>query len=144
MLIMINIFKWFHTDSIELNIPLDKVWRLYMNPDNWPQWVDRFESCDYEGALKSGSVVKAKIKNKSIYLPIFITEIQPHKEVKILIKSPFFVQESCTVFKEISPIKTRLIMKTSIKSLFVPFLKSYFLKKCENTFNMIQCFFQNQ
>ncbi|MGC1879422.1 MAG: SRPBCC family protein [Rhabdochlamydiaceae bacterium] len=124
-------FKWFYEYSTEVDIPLQKVWDFCINPNHWPQWMDQLESCKMEGEFKAGSMVKAKIKNRTFHLPIFITDVKPFKSCALLMKGPLISQTSSCTLREISRDKTALIMKTSIVSILTPFIKRYFTKHME-------------
>lgn len=126
-------FRWSHEHLMEVNIPVQKMWDIYINPSNWPKWVDQFDFCTFEDELKTGTVVKTKIKNRNAYIQIQMIKIKPHEECKFLIKVPLFTQESSCIFQEISTERTLLIMKTSVISLFVPFMKSFFHKRLEHS-----------
>jgi hypothetical protein len=126
-------FSWFHEASIEVDVPLQVAWDFCMNPSNWPKWEDRFDACAFEGTPKTGSKVKMKIKGKSVYLPVFFTEVKPYQECKLLVRVLFFTQQSSSMFQEISPEKVRITMHLHISSLFAPFMKSFFLRKLEKS-----------
>jgi hypothetical protein len=123
--------KWSHEYSIEVDLPLETVWGFYINPGNWPKWLDQIDSCVCEEDLKTGSIVMTKIKNRSLCLPIWITDVVPSQECKILIKAPFFVQQSSFAVSWISPMKTCLTLKTSVESILTPFFKSFYRKRVE-------------
>jgi hypothetical protein len=126
-------FTWSHEDSIDVDLPLQKAWDLLINPSNWPKWEEKLDACVYEGELKAGSKIKAKIKNKPAEVVILFAEVRQYQEYKYIIKSLFFTQESLCMFHEISSSKTRVIFKTSVISFFTPFMKKYFLKNLEQT-----------
>lgn len=63
-------------------------------------------------------------------MPIYIKEIQPYK-AELLVKVPFFAQQNICTLQEISSEKTRITVNLCVKSLFVPFMKSYFHRKIE-------------
>lgn len=124
-------FTWAHEDSIEVDLSLQKAWDFYMNPTNWLKWEDRFDAVVFGGSLTTGSLVKAKIKNKPVHIEIRITEVKPYHECKYLVKVLFFTQESICTFEELSSERTRIILKLKIYSLFTPFMKKLFLKNLE-------------
>lgn len=126
-------FKWSHEHSIEVDAPLQTAWDFYVNPSNWPKWEDRFDSCALEGQFKTGAKVKAKIKNMSAHLLILVTDVKPYHECRCLVKVPFSTQESLCTFQEISPGKTRMVLKIYVISLLAPFMKSTFLKNVEKS-----------
>ena len=130
-------FRWSREHSVEVNLPIRKVWDFYITPGNWPKWMDQLESCTFEGELQVGTIIKAKVKNRNAHIQITMTELKLHGEYGILIKVPFFIQESSDVFREISPEKTLVITKTSITSLLAPIMKLYFNKK--NKQGNLQC-----
>jgi hypothetical protein len=136
-------FKWLHQYVIEVNMPLQEVWEFYMNPSNWSQWMDDFESCHFVQSPVKDSIVSAKIKNKEVFVHFLFTEIKPYQEAALRVSTLFFTQESLTLFQEISLEKTQLTFNTTVKSIFVPFLKSYFLKKCATQYlNCLRVFEQ--
>ena len=53
-------FRRFNEYSIEVDVPICKVWDFYFTPSNWPKWIDQFEDCSFEDDLKKGSIIKAK------------------------------------------------------------------------------------
>lgn len=118
--------------SIVVDAPLEKVWDFYIDPNNWPTWIDQLESCTFDGKLKAGSIVQAKTAGSNDSVPIMITDVKPYEECGIVIKAPFFTQRSTTTFEKVSPKKTRVTMQTSTKSLFSPFIKSKVNKKIES------------
>lgn len=124
-------FTWSYEDPIDVDLPLQKAWDFYTDPTNWLKWEDRFDAFVLDGALKTGSQIKAKIKNKPIHIQIFIAEVRPYHECKWLVKSLFFTQETACIFQELSPEKTRIILKLSVISFFTPFMKKFFLKNVE-------------
>lgn len=126
-------FKWFHEYSIEIDAPLQPIWDFLTTPSNWPKWINQFDSCLLEGDFKTGAKVKAKIKDKEAYLSIFITEVKPYSEYKMLVKTLFFNQESLCEIQEISPERTLITQKTYVLSLLTPFMKSYFRKSAEKS-----------
>lgn len=131
-------FTWSHEDSMEVDLPLQKAWNFYTDPINWPKWEDQFDAFSLQGALKAGSQIKAKIKNKPIHIEIWVTEVRLYDEYKFLVKSLFFTQENSCVFREVSSQKTRLILSTSVVSFFTPFMKNIFLRNIEKTHS--KCF----
>jgi hypothetical protein len=124
---MFKWFKWFYEESIVVNTSVSNVWDHH-NPYNWPKWIDEIESCDSE-KIEDDCVVKAKIKNKNIYLSFLFTEVSLHKKHKMRVKVPFFTQEISSIYEEISPGKTKMTSKYTVTSFFTPFLKSYYLKQ---------------
>jgi len=126
-------FTWSHEDSMDVDLPLQKAWNFYTDPSNWPKWEDRFDACVLQGALRAGSQIKAKIKNKPIHIEIWVTEVRPYHECKCLVKSLFFTQESLCTFQEISPQKTRIILTICVVSFFTPFVKKIFHRNIEKT-----------
>ena len=125
-------FNWSHETSMEVDLSLQMAWDFFINPSNWPKWEERFETCVLEGEFKTGSKIKAKIKNKPIQISILVTEVRPYRECKCLVKSLFFTQESLCVFQEISPGKTGITLKLCVISFLAPFMKKFFLKHAEN------------
>jgi len=136
-------FKWKHEYHAEVDVPLQKAWDFYVQPSNWPKWIDEFESCQYEGELKTGELVKLKAKNKNIYVPVVVGELKPYKELSIFIKVPFFSQASFSAFEKISNEKTSITFKTTVNSIFTLFMKSYLSQKVENQYlnllNSLRC-----
>ncbi len=126
-------FTWSHEDSMEVDLSLQKAWNFYTNPTNWLKWEDRFDAFVLEGILRTGSQIKAKIKNKPIHIEMLVTEVRPYHECKCLVKLLFFTQESACTFEELSPEKTRITLKLSVISFFTPFMKKTFLRNIEKT-----------
>ena len=126
-------FTWSHEDLMEVDLSLQKAWDFYTNPTNWLKWEDRFDAFVLEGSLRTGSQIKAKIKNKPIHIEMLVTEVRPYHECKCLVKSLFFTQESLCTFHEISPQKTRITLTLCVVSFFTPFMKKIFLKNIEKT-----------
>ncbi len=124
-------FKWSHKFSKEVDIPMHNVWDFYSNPSNWPKWIDQFEYCGVDGELKNGSVIAVKIKDKNMYIPIVMKDIRHLDQYVIFIKAPFFAQESCFSLREVLPGRTCISIKSSVTSIFTPFIKPYFQKKAE-------------
>lgn len=126
-------FTWSHEDSMDVDLPLQKAWNFYTDPSNWTKWEDRFDAFILEGSLRTGSQIKAKIKNKPIHIEMLVTEVRSYHECKCLVKSLFFTQESLCTFQEISPQKTRITLTLCVVSFFTPFMKKIFLKNIEKT-----------
>ena len=124
-------FEWRHEFSTEVDLPLQQVWNFYANPSNWPRWIDQLESC--EGELKIGSIIQGKIKNRSAYLPIKITDVEPFKTCTHLIKNLLFIQTSSISFQVTSSKKTTLTIKVSVVGLLVPFLKNSLTSRTEDS-----------
>jgi hypothetical protein len=126
-------FTWYHENSIEVNLSLQTAWNFHMSPNNWPKWMEEFESFDFEGVLKTGSNISAKVKNKPVRMLISVVEVIPYRECKCLIKTPLFTQEALSIYQEISSGTTRITLKFCIVSFLAPFMKTFFLKKAEKT-----------
>ena len=127
-------FKWLHDYSIDIDYPIQKVWDFCIEPKNWLKWMEKCESCHYDGELKSGSMVKIKLASRlsqDIYIPVMLKEIRPY-DVTLVFKLPLITQENFCTFQEVSSSKTRVSVHVCIKGLFVPVLKSYFSRKMEN------------
>ena len=69
-------FTWSHEDSMEVDLSLQKAWDFYTNLTNWLKWEDRFDAFVLEGTLRTGSQIKAKIKNKTIHIEMLGTEVR--------------------------------------------------------------------
>lgn len=128
-------FTWSHEDSIEVNLPIQKAWTFYTNPTNWLKWEDQFDVVVFEGILKAGSQIKAKIKNRPLHIAILVTEVKPYEEFKSVVKHLLITQESGCSFQEISPERTRITLRFSVISFFLPFIKNTSFKKVEKTYS---------
>jgi hypothetical protein len=126
-------FEWCHEHSIEVDFPIQKVWDFYSRMSNW-KVQDPFDSYHQEGPFQTGSVVKAKIKNRNAYVNLLLTEVKSPNEFKIFIKVPFSKQSSHCILQEISPEKTRITTRLVINSFFTPFLKSFYLRIAEKVY----------
>ena len=126
-------FTWSHEDLMEVDLSLQKAWDFYTNPTNWLKWEDRFDAFVLEGSLRTGSQIKAKIKNKPIHIEMLVTEVRPYHECKCLVKSLFFTQESLCTFQEVSSQKTRITLTICVVSFFTPFMKKIFHRNIEKT-----------
>lgn len=126
-------FTWYYECCVVIQAPLKVVWDLCANPSNWLHWSDpeRIESFRLEGEFKPGSKVRAKLKNKSIQLPILIAEVIPYREYKTVFSTVIFKQESACCMEAISPDQTKIVLKVSCISVLVPFMKSYLTKRVE-------------
>jgi hypothetical protein len=129
-------FTWSYEDSMEVDLSLRFAWDFFTDPGNWPRWEDRIEYCTPVGEVKTGSRVVAKVKNKAVTITMWVTEVKPYRECKILVKAPFFTQEALATFQEISPGRTRITLKRCIIGIFVPFMKAFFLKNTEKTYSL--------
>jgi hypothetical protein len=78
-------FTWSHEELMEVDLSLQKAWGFYTNPTNWLKWEDRFDAFVLDGILRTGSQIKAKIKNKPIHIDVLVTEVRPYHECKCLI-----------------------------------------------------------
>lgn len=128
-------FKWNNEDMMEVDMPLQKAWDFFTNPNNWPKWDDRLDICYFEGKLTTGSKVEVKIKNKPAKMMILVTDVRPYRECKSLVKVPFFTQESLCIFQEISADRTRITLKVCVISFFAPFLKKLLLKTMQKSYS---------
>ena len=128
-------FKWFGECVIEVELLPREGWDFCMNPSNWSQWTDEFESFSLEGDFKTGSTVigHANIRNSPVKAGILLTDVQPFTHCSIFLKSllSIFTQTSSFVLQPISQAKSLLIIKTCVTSLLVPFMKKFFLKRSE-------------
>ncbi len=124
-----SLFKWSYETTVEVDLPLEKVWDFLENPANCSKWRDDIEFCHSAEPLQTGSIIKVKMKNHNVYASILITEYKPYSECKTRVKGSLGSQESSAIFQEISHDRTRLILKFNVKSFLTPFLRSYFLKK---------------
>ncbi len=127
-------FRWNHKYSIEVNTSVKCAWDFCTNPSHWPKWDKCFEACFLVGDFKPGAHIKAKIKDKPIYITILITEVKPYSEYRILMKNLFARQESLVTFKELASGNTQIMPQNWVSSLFVPFLKSTLLKNVERVY----------
>lgn len=117
--------------SVEINVPIKTVWSFLLDPVNWLIFGDSIESYSYEGEIKTGSVIMCKAKDKEIYIPLFMTNVNPYKETASQIKA-FLISMKCTdKYEQISPEKTRIISVGTVKSIILPFAKSSLIK-CMN------------
>ncbi len=130
-------FKFSHEYSMEINLSSQKVWDFMTNPNNFPKWDDRLESCQLEGELREGAVIRAKVKNRSMTFSILITEIYPIKKYTYQVKVPLFTQISTCVFRAITYEKTILTINTSIMSLLAPLMGRFFIKRAKSAYEKI-------
>jgi hypothetical protein len=130
-----NLFKCHYESFWEIDLPLQSVWNFCLNPNNWSKAEKLFDTLVFEEKITKGSVLKAKIKDKNIYVPILISDLQPYENCETYIKIPFFTQKVSFTFQEISSEKTGVKINIIVESLFVPFMKAYFKKKMETTSN---------
>lgn len=42
-------FKWEHEYTLEVDMPLKKAWEFFADLNNWPKWIDQFESFHFPG-----------------------------------------------------------------------------------------------
>lgn len=122
-------FKWTHALVLETDIPTQALWDFTVNPSNWSQWMDQFELFGYEGEIKKETVVRAKVKNSNVFIPIKFTEFNPYNSYELSIKVPFFDQQNRAVLEEIAHGKTRVTVHTVISGWVIPFFGWYFNKK---------------
>ena len=128
-------FKWFGEWVIEADLSPREVWDFCMNPSNWSQWTDEFESLSLEGDFKAGSTVigHANIRNSPVQIRMLLTDVQPFTNCSIFLKSPLsiFTQTSSFILQPISQEKSLLSIKICVTSLLVPFMKKFFLQRGE-------------
>jgi hypothetical protein len=94
-------FKWYYKHTFEIDAPIQKVWQICADPSNWPKWIDQLESCQFDGEIKAGSIIKCKVKTrfpKDIYIPIRIVDINPYREAISELKVPLMTQETSPHF----------------------------------------------
>lgn len=128
-------FKWHHEYSVEVDVSLNVVLNFLEDFNNWPRWVDQFDSFHVKKIEGNTTTYLAKVKNKNAHLPILVTEIEPSKEYQMLCRVPFFTQTSTRHYQIISPEKTKITVNTIVTSFLTPFFKSFYLKKSETQYS---------
>lgn len=127
-------FKYYHESHADLNFPLHELWSFLVNSN--PTMIDeRVESWSFDGEIKTGSIIKYKIKNRKQPLPIEITEFIPYHRISYDVMIPLFRQCCSIKLVRISPEKTSLRISGQLTSFFVPFMKTYCSKKFEESFS---------
>lgn len=127
-------FTWNNEHCQELDIPLQKAWSYTSDPRNWSNWNKEFEYFTCEGDIKTGSIVEGKIKYLAPALPILITKVEESK-YETELTSLLISQTTSWELQEISPFRTRFILKHSIKGFLTPFMKWYFSKKIKKAYS---------
>lgn len=68
-----NVSKTIHIDapvitkkSIVINAPVEKVWRIFSDVDNWDAWQKEIESPKIDGAFKAGTIFNWKSNGLTI------------------------------------------------------------------------------
>lgn len=130
-------FTWTHEHSFEVDIPQAKAWDIFMDMNNWLRWIDDVEAFEFDHPLKKGSIAKGKVKKFSI--PFIFTEIIPPKEFRFLLKTLFLIrQESFGEIQELSPTRSRIVSKITVKSILCPFLKGHMTKNLAKQYSKME------
>ena len=66
---------WAHKE-IFIEAPLEKVWNLQTNIEDWPQWQPDITSAKLEGGLATGSIFRWKAKGLNIVSTLHTVEPQ--------------------------------------------------------------------
>ncbi len=127
-------FKWHHEYSVEVDASLSLILNFLNDYNNFPKWVDQFDSFSVKKIEGNTTILRAKVKNKNAYVAVLFTEIEPQKKYQMLCKVPFFTQTSTLHYQIISPTKTKITVNTSVSSFLTPFFKSIFLKNVETQY----------
>lgn len=127
-------FTWNNEHCQELDIPLQTAWDYTSDPKNWSIWNEDFECCTCEEGFKTGSIIKGKIKNSTSSIPMLLTKVENYK-FETEMRPPFFSQTASWELQEISPSRTRFILKCSVKSFLTPFMKWYYAKKIKKAYS---------
>lgn len=134
-------FKWHYEFSMEVE---ESVINFMNDLNNWPMWLDEFESFKIEKIHENKTTILGKIKNKNFYVTFIITEVEPKMKFHALVRAPFFSQENITRFQEIAPQKIKITVNSTITSFFTPFFKSYYRKKAEKQFSILKSVLSQQ
>ena len=137
-------FHWNHQYILNVEASIKEAWNFFIDLNHWAQFDKRFEACFLEGDFKSGARVKVKIKDQPNTISILLTEVEPYKYYRTLIKQLFFRQKTYAVFKEMAVGKTQITFHYSILSPFTFLLKSTFLKRVEQTHKKLAEAFKEQ
>ena len=115
-------FKWFYDCQMEADVSIQVAWNFLTNPSNWHKWTSNCDSFALDGEFKKGAQIKAKVKNRSLFFPITVTEMIPYQTYKTFSATLFVSQESLYAFQEITPTKTRITVATYVAALSYPSL----------------------
>lgn len=127
-------FEWHHEYSAIVDLPVSQLFAFTNDFNNWPLWMDQFESFHIEKVDANETTLIAKVKNRNIYIPILFKVILPLKKYQLYIKAPFFKQTSTITYQEISTSKSKYTAETTVKSFLTPFMKSYYKRKVETQY----------
>lgn len=127
-------FKWEHVFSTTVDFPIEKVWDFIIDPKNWTLRKELVLCTELDEPIKTGSIVKYKIKNRIGYVFFVFTEVVPYQYYEFFTKIPLFKQNSyCNLQKESSG-KTTVVNKVVVTSFLNPFLKSYYSRNSEKQY----------
>lgn len=125
--------------SIDVDIPIQEVWKFSINPVNWSKWNEPIESFHYDEPLKTGSIIKAKMRNQNSYTTMLITELNEFEKFDTSMKFFLLTQKSSCTTNEISPERTRIIFKMTLVSILLPFFRKSCYKRAEKIMQEYLC-----
>lgn len=64
-------FKWYHEYSVEVDASLSLILNFLNDFNNYPKWVDQFDSFSFKKIEGITTTLIAKVKNKNAYFQIF-------------------------------------------------------------------------
>ena len=108
------------SSSVEINAPLEKVWTLVDNLEEWPQWMPSIKKIARvsEGPLTVGSQlsVTAKVSRLTVNLLMTITEFVPERSVVMQGKA---LGTNLTRFYTLEPVngKTKVTVGGEVSGL---------------------------
>lgn len=108
------------SSSVEINAPVEKVWTLVDNLEEWPQWMPSIKKIARvsEGPLTVGSQlsVTAKVSRLTVNLLMTITEFVPERSVVMQGKA---LGTNLTRFYTLEPVngKTKVTVGGEVSGL---------------------------
>ncbi len=109
--------------TLEIDAPVQKVWALIDELEQWPQWMPSIEKIERvsEGPLTVGSklLVRARVGRLKVNLLMTITEFEPERSVTMTSRA---LATSLTRFYRFEPVdgKTRVTIGGNVSGLLAP------------------------
>lgn len=127
-----------YENSMEVNLPIEKTWELCTNPNIGNLFSDKIEYYCYDEEFKTGSVILGRHKDRNVYIPCLLTEVEPYKKFNCEIKEFLCTIQSFDSYEEVTPGITKIHTIMIFDSPLVPFVKSKLVKEIERISSILK------
>lgn len=121
--------KLTYESCLEVNMPVEKTWAFFANPDNWLLWDESIEYFYCESEIQTGATIYAKLKNSNFEIPILLTNIEPYKSFDFQCKMFILTAKEFNRFEESEPGKTKITSECILQSCLLPFVRKKILNE---------------